>query len=129
MTAVSRRIDEFGDAVVVVVTFGDQEAAASYLSATQLSLPILIDGDRNGYQAYGCGRGRVSRVWGWRSAKRYWGILRRDGFTNLRSPNEDTLQLGGDFVIDPDGRLAYGFWGAGPDERPAVDELLDALRR
>jgi len=45
----------------------------------------------------------------------------------LRRPTEDTLQLGGDFIVGPDGTLIYGFWGEGPDDRPSVDDLIDAL--
>ena len=41
----------------------------------------------------------------------------------------DTLQLGGDFVIAPDGTLSWGFWGAGPDDRPELDDLVAAVDR
>lgn len=127
MAAVSSRIDEFGDAVVAVVTFGDQHSVAEYVERTQLSIPILIDIDRAGYRAFGCGRGSVRRVWGWRAGLRYLQILRRRGMNALQTPNEDSLQLGGDFVIDSAGVLTYAFWGAGPDERPSVDDLLTAV--
>jgi hypothetical protein len=46
----------------------------------------------------------------------------------LERPTEDTLQLGGDFVIGRDGTLVYGFWGEGPDDRPTVDQLFDAVQ-
>ena len=47
----------------------------------------------------------------------------------VRRPTEDTRQLGGDVVVDRDGRLAYLFRSSEPDDRPAVDELVDAIRR
>lgn len=122
------RLDEFGDVDVVLVTFTDPSNLDWYRSVNELSFPILIDEDRSAYRAFGLGRGSVARVWGWRMLKRYAEIARTDGLRNLRSPSEDTLQLGGDFVIGPDGRLVYGFWGAGPDDRPLVDELIDAAR-
>ncbi len=39
-----------------------------------------------------------------------------------------TLQLGGDFVVRQDGRIAYAFRSDGPDDRPPVDELVAAVR-
>lgn len=61
--------------------------------------------------------------------RRYLQILGNGGWTNLERPTEDTLQLGGDFVIDASGTLTYGFWGEGPDDRPSVDELFDEVRK
>ena len=69
----------------------------------------------------------MARVWGRKAAKRYWEIFRSDGLVGLRRPTEDSLQLGGDFVVAANGTLAYGFWGDGPDDRPSVDELVDAV--
>ena len=127
MVAVRDRIEEFGDAVVVVVTFGDQSAVAEYLSINVLELPLLIDVDRSGYRAFGCGRGSLARVWGWKAAIRYMDILRGRGLRAWQRPVEDTLQLAGDFVVDANGVLSYAFWGEGPDERPLVDDLIAAV--
>ena len=69
------------------------------------------------------------RVWGWKAGRRYVEIFRESGFGGLRAPTEDTLQLGGDFVIAPDGTLAWGFWGEGPDDRPSVDDLVRAVQQ
>ncbi len=41
----------------------------------------------------------------------------------------DTLQLGGDVVIGPTGTIAWLFRGDGPDDRPSVDALIDAVCR
>jgi peroxiredoxin len=87
-----------------------------------LPFPVLADEDRAVYRAYGLGRGSVWRVYGWRTLRQYWDLLRAGG--QLERPSEDTLQLGGDFVVAPDGRLAYAFRSKGPDERPGVDELI-----
>jgi len=123
-------LDELGSGTdVVLITFTSAELAERYERRVGLPYPILLDDDRSTYLAYGLGRGSVRRVWGWRAAKRYWQILRSDGVRSLHRPSEDTLQLGGDFVIAPDGRLVYGFWGEGPDDRPTVDTLIDAVAK
>ena len=124
------RLDELGEATeVVLITFTDLEALAEYRDRNALPFTVVSDADRAAYRAFGLGRGSVARVWGWRAGLRYVGLLRDSGLRALRRPTEDTLQLGGDFVVDPDGTLVYGFWGDGPDDRPSVDDLIAAVGR
>lgn len=119
------RLTELGDTTeVVLITFTDPAQLIDYQAVNDLPFTILVDHDRRTYTAFGLGRGSVRRVWGWRALRRYAEIIRSNGLTGLGRPTEDTLQLGGDFVISPDGALAWGFWGEGPDDRPSVDELI-----
>lgn len=124
------RLDEFPDGTLtVLVTFTDPILVDPYAVEHQLGYPILVSPDRAAYRAFGLGRGSIARVWGPKAARRYLEILRADGragLRNLRRPTEDTLQLGGDFVVDATGKLVYGFWGDGPDDRPPVDDLIAA---
>lgn len=124
------RLDELGRSTdVVLITFSEAAVAETYKSAQGLPFPVLVDPDRRSYRAFGLGRGSVARVYGWRALKRYVEIVRSEGVGVLRRPTEDTLQLGGDFVVGPDGTLVWGFWGAGPEDRPSVDELISAIGR
>lgn len=124
------RLTELGDStVVVMITFTDPDNIAEYQRANSLPFPILLDPKRDTYRAYGLDRGSLRRVWGWRTAKSYIEILRRDGRGGLKRPTEDTFQLGGDFIIGADGDLAWGFWSEGPDDRPSVDDLIAEIRR
>lgn len=126
---------------MVLITFTDAQNLDGYRMANELPFPILMDTDRSAYRAFGLGRGSVGRVYGHRAAVRYLQIFRdayRSGgvpdrhtvkrLAGVIRPTEDPLQLGGDFLVGPDGRLAYGFWGRGPDDRPNVDELVGAIR-
>ena len=123
------RLDEFDPATgVVLVTFTSPDRLDDYLARNDLPFPVLIDAERSAYRAYGLRRTSVARAWGLRPAVAYLRLLRRGRWRDLRRPVEDTLQLGGDFVIGPDGGLVYGFWSAGPDDRPPVDELIAATR-
>lgn len=115
--------------VVALVTFSTPARARDHRDRLELPFPVLVDPDRSVYRAYGLGRGSVGRVWGGRTLRRYAEIVARGGVAGLRRPSEDTLQLGGDFVIAPDGTLAWGFWSEGPDDRPTVDELVDVVGR
>lgn len=113
---------------MILITFGGAERLSQYQTKLALPYDIAVDPDRSYYRAYGLGRGSFMRVWGWRAARRYFDIIRGSGVGGLHWPSDDTLQLGGDFVIGPGGTLAYGFWGEGPDDRPSVDELIAAVR-
>ena len=119
------------DAEVVLLTFTTAELLDEYRQRRELDVPMLIDGTRGVYDSYGLGRGSFGQVWGWRTLRRYAQILRRSdrGWTDLTATTEDTRQLGGDFVIAPDGRLSWGFWSEGPADRPSVDDLTDAVER
>lgn len=124
------RLDDLGAATsVAMVTFAGPAVARAYGQRQRLPFPVLIDPDRGVYGAYGLGRGSVFRVWGWRAARRYIDMIRRDGPGGLQRPTDDTLQLGGDFVIGPTGALVWGHWGEGPDDRPSMDAVVAAVRR
>lgn len=113
------------------MSFTDTGSLRRYAESHRLRFPVLSDPDRTTYRRYGFERGAFARVWGVRAWARYVGLLRRRRSAMLRRvgrPIEDTLQLGGDVVIGPDGRLSWGHWGAGPDDRPSVDTLIEAVR-
>ena len=116
------RLDEFGDAVVVVVTFSAPAAVAEYQRRLLAPLDVLIDAHREVYAAYGLGRGSVAQVWGPRAWRAYARLLRQG--RRFRRPREDTLQLGGDFVIDRRGRVRYAYRGRDPSDRPPIEELI-----
>lgn len=121
------RLAEFGDAEVVVVAFAAPRFVADYQRDRLVPLPILIDDSRATYRAYGLGRGSVWKVWGPKIWWAYAKLIRRG--RPVGRATEDTLQLGGDFVVDRDGTLVYAFRSADPDDRPTVDDLLIAVRQ
>lgn len=123
----SARLNELPPATsVVLITFGDSDRLDEYSRTSSYDFPILVDPDRRAYRSYGLGRTSLQRVWGLRAARRYYELFRTEGIKPIRGATDDTRQLGGDFVIASDGRLAYGFWGEGPDDRPTVDALIAA---
>lgn len=124
------RRDEFGTEVeLVLTTFSDPKYLRAYRRRTGWDLPILIDADRRVYQQFGYGRGSLWRVYGLRVLRQYAQIFRRRGFGDYRIATEDTLQLGGNVVIDGTGVVAWVYRGAGPDDRPTVDEILDRVNQ
>jgi len=117
-------------AEVAMITFTTDDELDVYQQRRQLPFPVLIDADRGVYRAYGLGRGSVLDVWGWRALRRYWQILRPSGpgsRNDMHAATEDVRQLGGDMVIAPDGRLAWGHWSANSADRPSVDDIVHAV--
>ena len=121
-----RQLDEAG-ASVVFVTFDDPEPVRrGLLAGREVPYPVLVDRERVAYRAWGLRRSSVAGIWldprvWWRYASL---VIRGE---RLRTLGSDTLQLGGDFVLDGDGIVVY----ARPqrrDDRPPVGELLRALR-
>jgi AhpC/TSA antioxidant enzyme len=122
---VSDRLNEFDRASVVLITFTRQRNLRAFRRLLELSYPVLADETRSVYRAYGLGRGHWWRIWSWRTLRTYGRLLRAGH--RLRRPTEDTRQLGGDFVVDPGGRIAYSYRSRTPDDRPSVDELVTAV--
>ena len=116
------RLGDLGDAVVALITFTRQRNLRGYRSRFGLPFAVLTDETRATYRAYGLGRGRWWRVWGPATLRAYGRLIR--GGARAGRPKEDTLQLGGDFVIGRDGRLLYAYRSTSPDDRPPVDELV-----
>ena len=119
------QLSDFGDAVVVVITFAPPERLRAYRCALGLSIPVLSDVDLEMYRIFGIGRGLRRNVWSASTLKRYWSLLRKG--RRLRRPTEDVYQLGGDAVVGRDGRLRYLAVASRPDARPPVSELIEAL--
>lgn len=124
------RLSEFPSEVsIAVITFSPAQLVSAYVETYEPGFPVLTDPERGTYEAYGLERGRALRVWGWKAALEYLEIIwRRRGQTlGLARPVEDTLQLGGDFVVDRDGRLIFGYWSEGPDDRPSIEDLISRI--
>ncbi|HEC10714.1 MAG TPA: hypothetical protein ENI86_14290 [Acidimicrobiales bacterium] len=121
-------MDDFPEGTrFALITFTDQVHLERYHRRVDLPFPVLRDPDRTTYRAYSLGRATRRRVWSPAVIRRYVQLFRQ-GERDLQRPTEDVLQLGGDFVIAADGTLAYTFRSKGPDDRPAVDELIEAAQ-
>lgn len=109
---------------IVVVTFDNAADAREYVAETGITWPILIDRERALYHAYGMDRGRRRDIWGLRT---WWAYAKELARGRVPRPaHSDTLQLGGDVLIDPEGVVRFHHVGSGPADRPSVSTLLDA---
>lgn len=125
----SEQREAFGTARVACVTFAEPAMLRAFAEGLSLErIELYGDPQRRSYTAFGFERGSVARVWlDPRVWRRYATLLARG--RRPERPQQDTLQLGGDAVVGADGRLCWIFRSRGPEDRPAVSELLAALRR
>ncbi len=119
------RREEFKDIQIVIVTFADSRLLRGYQKRFASSFRVVSDPNRVLYAALGFGRGSVWRVWGARAAWRYVQLLRAGH--RLEKTSQDTLQLGGNALIDQNGKLAWRYAGAGPDDRPSIEQILASI--
>lgn len=127
VAAVHDRLDELGDTRVAVVTFADPSRLVAHRTRLGVPFPVLTDPTRRAYHAFGFTRGTRRAIWNPSTVGFYARAVRNR--RPLARPTEDIRQLGGDIVIDATGRLTYRFASAHPDDRPSVEELIDAVHR
>jgi peroxiredoxin len=113
---------------IAVVTFSQPNLLRAFEKQMDLSLRLYADPQRSVYRAFGFERGSRARVWlDPRVLRRYAQLLRRG--RRLQRSDQDTLQLGGDVVIDRRGRLAWIHRSEGPEDRPTVETVASAVRQ
>jgi peroxiredoxin len=125
---VAARRAELGEARVLCVTFVEPPLLAAYERELALGgVEFYGDPARALYGALGFERASFARVWLHPAVWWRYGALIARG-RRPHPPGQDVYQLGGDAVLDAGGRLRWVHASAGPEDRPAVDELLAALR-
>ena len=83
----------------VVVTFETLDAARAYVDETGVVWPLLIDAERQLYRAYGMHKAQLRHLWGLATMRAYW----REALSGRRIPRADSVQQGGNVLIDPSG--------------------------
>ncbi|XP_076013634.1 uncharacterized protein LOC143006182 isoform X2 [Genypterus blacodes] len=113
---------------VVVVSFGCQEGALHWLQETGCQYDMLLDNNRKIYAAFGLGAS-LQKVLNFNNMLIYAEYV-ADNLTfprGLPSIEDDMFQLGGDFVLDEDGRVLFSHCCQSPVDRPSADHILSAL--
>jgi hypothetical protein len=111
-----------------VITFADAPLLAAFESELGLEMPLLGDPERLVYAAFGFRRASMARVWLDPRAVAHDLSLRIRGGPSLPSlPAQDTLQLGGDVVLDAEGRVRWVYASRGPEDRPSVEAMISAM--
>ncbi len=113
---------------VLAVSFTGPERLRSHLQIHPLPCPVAGDATFKAYHQFELGRTT------WLAMLRPVVIFRfvrkilHGWLPEKHPPGEDLLQLGGDFVIDRQGRLAFVYRSAHPMDRPSAGAILEAVR-
>ncbi len=111
---------------VFLISFGKREEAKIWLKETCPSFQLLLDRDRSVYRAYELKRS-LFNSWNPKTLWYYTRLLLTG--TRWRGIKGDSIQLGGDFVIKPDGRFLLVYPSKEATDRPAVSEILALLKQ
>lgn len=112
---------------VLLVAFDDLSLLqAKMLSELELPYPLLLDQSRETYGAWGMGRTNVfgamlSPELNWRYLKLLAKGERFLGFA------PDMFQLGGDFVVGPDGKMVFAYRMRNNGDRATTETLIQAM--
>lgn len=110
---------------MLVITREPPPRARALAGELGLPFPVLCDEAGVAFRAYGLRRGarhvlRPGLLLPYLRAAARWG---------QRPPGRDVWQLGGDFVLDREGRVALAHPSRHPDDHPPLDHLLAAVAR
>ena len=114
---------------VVLVAFDEPSLlGAKILRDLELPYPLLLDFERRTYADWGMGRTNIFGAMlapslNWRYLKL---LLRGERFLGMAP---DMYQLGGDFVVDRDGRIAFAHRMRDNGDRAAAAVLIEELKR
>ncbi|XP_056152406.1 uncharacterized protein LOC130126800 [Lampris incognitus] len=112
---------------VVVVSFGCQEGAQHWLQETGCRYDMLLDPHRKLYSTLGLGSS-LKKVLNFNNMLLYGEYL----LANMEFPRglptiqDDMFQLGGDFIVDEQGRLLFSHRCQSPIDRPSLKDILAA---
>ena len=110
-----------------MLSFDPPRRIRGYCRRLRLPFRCLSDEPRVAYRAYGLGRASWLRTLTPRALAPYLKLYFRRGGPRPAYGGQDLRQMGGDFVVGPDGRLALAYASHDPADRPTVDQLLAAL--
>lgn len=101
--------------------------ASAYVDETGLEWPLLLDEDRELYQAYGLLVGSWWALYNPISILKYLRLI--GGGRKPGKPGRHWNQLGGNILIDPAGIVRWIHRSENPHDRPDLSELLTVVER
>jgi peroxiredoxin len=112
---------------LVVIGQGEPGDAREFMKTLKVDLPIYVDRDRAAYAAAGAKVGTLSELIGPKSVLRG---LKRSASERVHQGRivGHAAQLGGVFVIRPDGSIPYAHLAQDASDNPPNEEVLAAVR-
>ncbi len=107
---------------IIVIGMGSPRRTAAFRRELQLPFPMLSDPRRVSYRAFGLLKMSLRREASIASAMHFARNAVRHG--GAREPDQNMVQLGGVFVVDPHGIVHYAFRSARAHEYPTAEKLV-----
>jgi AhpC/TSA antioxidant enzyme len=115
-------------AVMIVVSFDPVRRVRGFCRRFAQPFTCVSDEPRAAYRAFGLGRASWLRTLTPRALAPYVRLYlstRRASFG--RVAENDLRQMGGDFVVSPDGILTLAYASHDPADRPPVEQILGSI--
>lgn len=106
---------------VLLISFSQRDYAHAWSEETCPSFPILLDRERKTCRTYGLERS-LRRSWNLKTAWSYVKLLRAG--RKWRGIQGDSVQLGGDFIVDAGGICRLTYRSRDPSDRPSMEQLF-----
>ncbi len=114
--------------MVLVISFDPPRQVRGYCRRFAQPFACLTDEPRAAYEAFGLRRASWLRTLTPRALAPYIRLIFSPGRTSFgRAAENDLRQMGGDFVVAPDGLLTLAYASHDPADRPSVDAIVAAL--
>ncbi|MBI2026426.1 MAG: redoxin domain-containing protein [Deltaproteobacteria bacterium] len=111
---------------VLVVSFSKRELFEPFAKDHAHShFTFLRDPECKAYKAFGLRRAKITEMLKPTVAIKYFSLILKGG--KVKKTQEDVYQLGGDFILDPQGKVIFSYPSQHPDDRPSIQELLSVL--
>jgi peroxiredoxin len=114
------------DVEVLLVSFSSKGYARRWINEVCSIFQLLLDREKVMYRTYGLDRS-FWRTWNLKIAWSYVKLMRAG--RRWQGIQGDSMQMGGDFIIDSEGVVRFAYRSRDPADRPAVEQLMRVLRQ
>lgn len=106
---------------------GIRDSGLEFIKSSKLSFPLLLDGTREFYRRLGLKRS-IKAVWSVPTLKYYAEEKVAEVPPTPALLGDDLHVMGGDFVVDREGKLVYAYPSKTSSDRPTIDKVLEELK-
>lgn len=114
---------------VLAISFAPAAFLSNFEKKQGLSFPIYSDAPRAAYNAFQLDRAKWSDFLRPLVIGKYLAHMSRGWMPGKPLQNDDLLQLGGDFIVLPDGSVPYSYRSVDPTDRPSNAALIKEFQK
>ena len=112
---------------IKIISFARPESLTEYQKHFQWKFDIYSDPERKLYHSFGMKQISALNVFHPRTLLKY-AQYALEG-KKIEKTKEDIYQIGGDVLLDANGKVRYRFCSQRPDDRPSIETLLTEIKK